>query len=433
MKSVAFHTLGCKLNFAETSTVGRQFLNAGFQKKEFHEAADVYIINTCSVTEQANKKCRKIIKQALKQNEDGYVIIMGCYAQLKPTEISEIPGVDMVVGAGDKFRILELIEDFQKTDNPCVYNDAIKEVNDFHASYSIGDRTRSFLKIQDGCDYKCSFCTIPLARGKSRSDSLENILRNAEELAEGGIKEVVLTGVNIGDYGKDQPGTFLDVIQAIDEVEGIERFRISSIEPNLLSNEIISFVAQSKRFMPHFHIPLQSGNNEMLSKMRRRYRRELYADRVSQIKSLMPNACIGVDVIVGFHGETDAHFQDTYTFLNELDISYLHVFTYSERENTHALSMQGAIPMHKRRERSQMLRILSEKKKRFFYEPFTGSARPVLWEGKEANGMIEGFTDNYLKVKIPYQEALTNTITPVHLSKINAEGVMEGAILTSVY
>lgn len=433
MKSVAFHTLGCKLNFAETSTVGRQFLNAGFQKKEFHEAADVYIINTCSVTEQANKKCRKIIKQALKQNEDGYVIIMGCYAQLKPTEISEIPGVDMVVGAGDKFRILELIEDFQKTDNPCVYNDAIKEVNDFHASYSIGDRTRSFLKIQDGCDYKCSFCTIPLARGKSRSDSLENILRNAEELAEGGIKEVVLTGVNIGDYGKDQPGTFLDVIQAIDEVEGIERFRISSIEPNLLSNEIISFVAQSKRFMPHFHIPLQSGNNEMLGKMRRRYRRELYADRVSQIKSLMPNACIGVDVIVGFHGETDAHFQDTYTFLNELDISYLHVFTYSERENTHALSMQGAIPMHKRRERSQMLRILSEKKKRFFYEPFTGSARPVLWEGKEANGMIEGFTDNYLKVKIPYQEALTNTITPVHLSKINAEGVMEGAILTSVY
>ncbi|MEM6765919.1 MAG: tRNA (N(6)-L-threonylcarbamoyladenosine(37)-C(2))-methylthiotransferase MtaB, partial [Bacteroidota bacterium] len=404
MKSVAFHTLGCKLNFAETSTVGRQFLNAGFQKKEFHEAADVYIINTCSVTEQANKKCRKIIKQALKQNEDGYVIIMGCYAQLKPTEISEIPGVDMVVGAGDKFRILELIEDFQKTDNPCVYNDAIKEVNDFHASYSIGDRTRSFLKIQDGCDYKCSFCTIPLARGKSRSDSLENILRNAEELAEGGIKEVVLTGVNIGDYGKDQPGTFLDVIQAIDEVEGIERFRISSIEPNLLSNEIISFVAQSKRFMPHFHIPLQSGNNEILGKMRRRYRRELYADRVSQIKSLMPNACIGVDVIVGFHGETDAHFQDTYAFLNELDISYLHVFTYSERENTHALSMQGAIPKHKRRERSQMLRILSEKKKRFFYEPFTGSARPVLWEGKEANGMIEGFTDNYLKVKIPYQE-----------------------------
>ncbi|MEM8900215.1 MAG: tRNA (N(6)-L-threonylcarbamoyladenosine(37)-C(2))-methylthiotransferase MtaB [Bacteroidota bacterium] len=428
MKTVAFHTLGCKLNFSETSTIGRQFLDAGFQKKEFHEAADVYVINTCSVTEQANKKCRKIIKQALKQNEDGYVIIMGCYAQLKPTEISEIPGVDMVVGAGDKFRILELIEDFQKTDNPCVFNDAIKEVNDFHSSYSIGDRTRSFLKIQDGCDYKCSFCTIPLARGKSRSDSLENILENARELAQSGIKEVVLTGVNIGDYGKDQPGTFLDVIKALDEVEGIERFRISSIEPNLLSNEIISFVAQSKRFMPHFHIPLQSGNNEMLGKMRRRYRRELYVDRVNQIKTLMPNACIGVDVIVGFHGETDAHFQDTYTFLNELEVSYLHVFTYSERENTHAIGMEGAIPMHTRRERSQMLRMLSEKKKRYFYEPFAGSTRPVLWEGKETDGMIEGFTDNYIKVKVPYHEALTNTISSITLQEVNAEGVMQGAI-----
>ncbi|MCB0855679.1 MAG: MiaB/RimO family radical SAM methylthiotransferase, partial [Bacteroidetes bacterium] len=300
MHTVAFHTLGCKLNFSETSAIGRQFLEKGFSKTDFSNPADVYVINTCSVTENANKKCRKIIKQALKQNPDGYIIVVGCYAQLKPTEISEIPGVDMVLGAGDKFRIFELVDNFTKESNPCIFHGKITEVNSFKDAFSVGDRTRSFLKVQDGCDYKCSFCTIPLARGKSRSDKLENILANAQSIASRGVKEIVLTGVNIGDYGKDQPGTFLDVIKALDETEGIERFRISSIEPNLLTNQIIEFVAQSRRFMPHFHIPLQSGNNELLSKMRRRYKRELYQDRVSTIKSLMPDACIGVDVIVGF-------------------------------------------------------------------------------------------------------------------------------------
>ena len=312
--------MGCKLNFSETSAIARQFLEEGFSKTDFSNPADVYVINTCSVTENANKKCRKIIKQALKQNHEAYIIVVGCYAQLKPTEISEIPGVDMVLGAGDKFRILELVENFTKESNPCIFHGKIGEVNSFKDAFSLGDRTRSFLKVQDGCDYKCTFCTIPLARGKSRSDSLSNILDNAKKIAEKGIKEIVLTGVNIGDYGKDQPGTFLDVIKALDEVEGIERFRISSIEPNLLNNQIIEFVSKSKRFMPHFHIPLQSGNNELLGKMRRRYKRELYQDRVSTIKSLMPDACIGVDVIVGFPGETEAHFEDTYRFLNELDI-----------------------------------------------------------------------------------------------------------------
>ncbi|MEZ4825788.1 MAG: MiaB/RimO family radical SAM methylthiotransferase [Bacteroidia bacterium] len=308
MQTVAFHTLGCKLNFSETSTIARQFYEAGFSKTEFTLPADVYVVNTCSVTENANKTCKRIIRQALRLNPDAYVIVAGCYAQLKPQEIADIPGVDLVVGAGDKFRILELVNDFTKEKNPCIYNDPIRNVADFRESYSVGDRTRSFLKVQDGCDYKCSFCTIPLARGKSRSDTIENILKNARKIAEEGVNEIVLTGVNIGDYGKDQPGTFLDVIRALDEVEGITRFRISSIEPNLLNNEIIRFVAQSKRFMPHFHVPVQSGSNEMLSKMRRRYKRELYADRVATIRSAMPHACIGVDVIVGFRGETDLHF-----------------------------------------------------------------------------------------------------------------------------
>jgi len=430
MKTVAFHTLGCKLNFAETSAIGRQFIEQGFEKKDFSESADVYVINTCSVTEQANRKCRNIIRQAMKKNPDGYVIVAGCYAQLKPQEIAEIPGVDLVVGAGDKFRILELIGDFRKTDNPCVYNSDIKSVNDFVDAYSIGDRTRTFLKIQDGCDYKCSFCTIPLARGKSRSDSLAHIVENARKIADAGIQEIVLTGVNIGDYGKDQPETFLDVIQALDEVEGIQRFRISSIEPNLLHDDIIQFVGQSRRFMPHFHIPLQSGDNEILAKMRRRYRRELYADRVATIKSSMPHACIGVDVIVGFPGETDSHFEHTYRFLHDLDISYLHVFTYSERENTYAASMDGTIPLKGRHQRNQRLRNLSAMKRRYFYQQYTDSLRTVLFEHEQKDGIMYGFTDNYIKVATPFDPALSNQLKQVYLEKVNGEGIMEGKCMS---
>ena len=428
MQSVAFYTLGCKLNFSETSTIGRQFTGAGFETREFSQAADVYVVNTCSVTENANKKCRRVIKQALKLNPDAFVIVVGCYAQLKPQEIVEIPGVDLVLGAGDKFRILELVEDFTKTDNPCIFNSEISEVDSFVDAYSVDERTRAFLKIQDGCDYKCSFCTIPLARGRSRSDSLENILGNARALSDHGIKEVVLTGVNIGDYGKDQPGSFLDVIQALDQApgtEGLRRFRISSIEPNLCHDEVIAFVADSQRFMPHFHMPLQSGNDELLAKMRRRYRRDLYADRVATIKRLMPDACIGVDVIVGFPGETDAHFEDTYQFLNELDVAYLHVFTYSERENTLAPTLTGQVPMKVRHQRSQRLRMLSEKKRRYFYEGFLGQTREVLFEGGEKEGLMFGFTDNYLKVRLPYSPELANELRPVSLERLHADGTLE--------
>lgn len=428
MKRVAFYTLGCKLNFSETSAIGRQFTTAGFEKVPFEKKADVYVINTCSVTENANRKCRKVVKQALKQNEAAYIAVVGCYAQLKPKEISEIPGVDMVLGAGDKFRILELAKDFQKGDNSCIYNSNIKEVNSFVDAYSVGDRTRAFLKIQDGCDYKCAFCTIPLARGKSRSDSLENILSNARKLSADGVKEVVLTGVNIGDYGKDQPGKFLDVIQALDEAEdteNIRRFRISSIEPNLCNDDVITFVAQSKRFMPHFHMPLQSGNNELLARMRRRYKRERYTDRVRKIKELMPDACIGVDVIVGFPGETEVHFRDTYQYLQELPVSYLHVFTYSERENTAAWDMPAVVPLPERHKRSKMLRILSNKKRRFFYEQFVGQDRPVLFEGKEPSGEMFGFTDNYIKVVTSAQAEWGNEIMPIHLKETNPDGFME--------
>lgn len=429
MQTVAFHTLGCKLNFTETSAIGRQFLENGFSKTDFSSVADVYVVNTCSVTENANKKCRNIIRQALKQNPEGYVIVVGCYAQLKPKEISQIPGVDLVLGAGDKFRIMELVEDFTKEPNPCVYNSEIQEVNGFVDAYSLGDRTRSFLKIQDGCDYKCSFCTIPLARGKSRSDSRENILRNAATLAQKGIKEIVLTGVNIGDYGKDQPGSFFDIVQMLDtapELSGVERIRISSIEPNLLNNDIIAYVTQAQRFMPHFHVPLQSGNNEMLAKMRRRYRRELYVDRVQTIKALMPDSCIGVDVIVGFPGETDTHFEDTYQFLTELDISYLHVFSYSERENTVAINMDGAVPLKVRHARSKRLRMLSNKKRRVFYENFVGQERPVLFEGKaNPGGMMHGFTDNYIKVETPFKAELINAIRKRELVEVNDKGIMQ--------
>ncbi|MEL6251471.1 MAG: tRNA (N(6)-L-threonylcarbamoyladenosine(37)-C(2))-methylthiotransferase MtaB [Bacteroidota bacterium] len=427
MRTVAFHTLGCKLNFSETSAISRQFYDAGFSKSSFSQAADVYVVNTCSVTENANKKCRKIIKQALKHNPHAYVIVVGCYAQLKPKEISEIPGVDLVLGAGDKFRIFEVVDEFSKEENPCVYNSQITEVDGFVDAYSHGDRTRSFLKIQDGCDYKCTFCTIPLARGRSRSDTIENIVDNARKLADQGVREIVLTGVNIGDYGKglESKDTFLDVIKALDEIEEVSRFRISSIEPNLLSNEIIQFVAQSKRFMPHFHIPLQSGNNELLGKMRRRYRRELYSDRVNEIKRLMPHACIGVDVIVGFPGEADTHFEDTYLFLNELDVSYLHVFTYSERENTLAAGMEGVVPVSTRHERSKRLRILSDKKKRFFYDQYVGQERAILFEGAEEKGYMFGFTDNYIKVKTSFDQERINQIQVFNMEKVNAEGLME--------
>lgn len=426
-KTVAFHTLGCKLNFSETSTIARQFLDHGFEKRQFSEPSDVYVVNTCSVTEQANQKCRQIIRKALKLNPDAYVIVVGCYAQLKPTEISEIPGVDMVLGAGDKFRIMELVSDFTKEDNPCVFNSEINEVNSFVDAFSVGDRTRSFLKVQDGCNYKCTFCTIPLARGKSRSDTIENVLANARKVADRGVKEIVLTGVNIGDYGQglEDELTFLDLIRKLDEVEGIQRFRISSIEPNLLSNEIIEFVAQSKRFMPHFHIPLQSGNNELLGKMRRRYKRELYADRVARIKEVMPDACIGVDVIVGFPGETEAHFLDTYEFLNQLDVSYFHVFTYSERDNTLAIDMEGVVPKKERHRRNDMLRILSEKKKRSFYQDFEETSRPILWETSQQEGLMTGFSDNYIKVNREYQPEMVNTISTEELQEVLPNGLMQ--------
>lgn len=424
MNTVAFYTLGCKLNFSETSVIGRSFLNAGFHKVTFEENADVYVINTCSVTEEANKKCRYIVRNALSRNPGAYIVVMGCYAQLKPYEIAEIPGVDLVVGAKDKFRILGLIGDMQKHENPCVYNSGIQEVSTFQDAYSLGDRTRSYLKIQDGCDYKCTFCTIPLARGKSRSDSLENIIANANQIAQKGVREIVLAGVNIGDYGKGQPHSFLDVIQALDKVEGIDRIRISSIEPNLLTEEIISFVADSQRFMPHFHIPLQSGNNEILGAMRRRYRRELYQERVDWIRKCIPDAAIGVDVIVGFPGETETHFLDTYQFLNELDITYLHVFPYSERENTPASEMNEVVPKQERANRNKMLRILSDKKRLFFYRQYEQTIRPILWEAEKENGIMSGFTDNYIKVGVPFDENLVNKITPMRLGVVTAEGVM---------
>lgn len=429
---VAFYTLGCKLNFSETSTVARQFSERGFEKVEFGSYADVCVINTCSVTDNADRKCRKIVRQALNANPSAFVAIIGCYAQLKPQEIVAIPGVDLVLGAGQKFRLFDFVDDFSKREVGEALAGDIGQVNGFMESFSLGDRTRSFLKIQDGCDYKCSFCTIPLARGKSRSDSLENVLTNARTIAQNGVKEIVLTGVNTGDYGKDQPHDFLDVVQAIDEVEGIERIRISSIEPNLLTNEIIEFTATSKRFMPHFHIPLQSGNDEMLAAMRRRYRRDLYVDRVTRIKELMPHACIGVDVIVGFPGETEAHFLDTYQFLNELDVSYFHVFTYSERANTHALTLPDPVPMQERNKRSKMLRTLSEKKKRYFYNQFVGQTRPVLIEAEKKGDRMFGFTDNYIKVALPVAADQFNSLAQCELTEVDPQGLMVGKLVTPV-
>lgn len=415
-KKVAFYTLGCKLNYSETSSIGRLFKDAGYDTTAFNSRADVYVINTCSVTDNADKKCRKVVKEALKHSPNAYITIVGCYAQLKPKEIAEIPGVDMVLGAAEKFNIIEHINDLTKQEKTIVYNGPIDETNQFVSAYSIGDRTRTFLKVQDGCDYSCTFCTIPLARGGSRSGKIEDIVRQAEEIAASGVKEIVLTGVNIGDFGiRDgkREDRFLDLVQALDEVEGIDRIRISSIEPNLLSNDIIEFVAQSKRFVPHFHMPLQSGSNKILSLMRRRYKRELYTERVAFIKSLMPNCCIGVDVIVGFPGETREDFIDTYNFLNDLDISYLHVFTYSERENTIAAQMDGAVPGAQRSDRSKMLHILSEKKRRAFYDSQLGETGDVLFEADEKDGYMHGFSKNYVKVRTLYDPLLVNEVVPV--------------------
>ncbi|PWL28479.1 tRNA (N(6)-L-threonylcarbamoyladenosine(37)-C(2))-methylthiotransferase MtaB [uncultured Roseivirga sp.] len=428
MKKVAFYTLGCKLNFSETSTISRQFEDRGFQKVEFSNTPDVFIINTCSVTENADKKCKKIVKEAQKINPDGFVAIIGCYAQLKPKEISEIEGVDAVLGAAEKFRLLDLLPTFQKSDEAQVLASEIKEARAFNNAYSINDRTRTFLKVQDGCNYHCAFCTIPLARGKSRSDSIANIIKSAEEIAATDTKEVVLTGVNIGDFGIQEGKRvekFVDLVKAIDQVNGIDRIRISSIEPNLLTNEIIEYTLTSNRFVPHFHIPLQSGSNKILRKMRRRYLRELYEDRVSKIKNIIPDSCIGVDVIVGFPGETEEDFLDTYNFLNGLNISYLHVFTYSERANTAAPDMEGTVPMKERNRRSKMLRILSEKKKRQFYESQLGTTRTVLFEDDVQDGMMHGFTENYVRVAAKYDPLLINELKTVQLTQINDNGVVE--------
>lgn len=428
MKKVAFYTLGCKLNYSETSTISRQFEEKGYKKVGFEDNPDIFIINTCSVTENADKKCKKIVKEAKKISPNSYVTIIGCYAQLKPKEISEIKGVDAVLGAAEKFRLIELLDGFAKEQETKVLASEIQEATTFNNAYSMHDRTRTFLKVQDGCNYGCAFCTIPLARGKSRSDAIENILVSAREIAETDVKEVVLTGVNIGDFGIQdgkRKEKFADLVTALDEVEGIDRFRISSIEPNLLTNEIIDFASRSKRFVPHFHIPLQSGSNTILRKMGRRYLRELYVDRVTKIKSLMPHCCIGVDVIVGFPGETDELFLETYNFLNELPVSYLHVFTYSERANTRATEMEEVVPMKTRHERSKMLRILSEKKKRKFYEENLGQTFDVLFEEDIEDGKMHGFTENYIRVSAKYDPLLINEIKKVTLDEINEKGTVE--------
>ncbi|MEH6535708.1 MAG: tRNA (N(6)-L-threonylcarbamoyladenosine(37)-C(2))-methylthiotransferase MtaB [Psychroserpens sp.] len=429
-KKVAFYTLGCKLNFSETSTIARNFSSEGFERVDFKEKADIYVINTCSVTENADKRFKSVVKQAQKVNPDAFVAAVGCYAQLKPQELADVDGVDLVLGATEKFKITDYLNDLSKNDMGEVHSCEIEEADFYVGSYSFGDRTRAFLKVQDGCDYKCTYCTIPLARGISRSDALENVLQNAKEISAKNIKEIVLTGVNIGDYGKGEFGnkkhehTFYELVQALDDVEGIERLRISSIEPNLLKNETIEFVSKSKTFVPHFHIPLQSGSNEILKLMRRRYVKELYIDRVTKIKEVMPHACIGVDVIVGFPGETDELFLETYNFLNELDISYLHVFTYSERDNTVAASLEGIVPKNVRAKRSKMLRGLSVKMRRAFYENQIGSTRTVLFEGENKEGYIHGFTENYVKVKTPWNPELVNTLQKIQLTEIDTDGLV---------
>jgi threonylcarbamoyladenosine tRNA methylthiotransferase MtaB len=425
-KKVAFYTLGCKLNFSETSTIARLFEDAGFAKVDFEDTPDVYVINTCSVTDNADKKCKQLVKKALKTNPNAFVTIVGCYAQLKPEEIGKIPGVDLVLGANEKFDIISYIENTDKKEEATVAYKNIKETKSFVPAVSFGDRTRSFLKVQDGCDYFCTFCTIPLARGKSRNASIAETIEEAKKIANTDIKEVVLTGVNIGDFGQGEGENFFQLIQALDKVEGIDRYRISSIEPNLLSNEIIDFcLTDSNKFVPHFHIPLQVGNDRILKAMRRKYERSLYAERVAQIKSLRKDCCIGVDVIVGFPGETDEEFLDSYNFLQSIDISYLHVFTYSERANTSAPKLGETVPMEKRKERSKMLHILSDKKKRAFYEENVGSERTVLFEAEEDEGIMFGFTENYVKVKTPFDTSLVNQFRKVKLTAIDRDGIMK--------
>jgi threonylcarbamoyladenosine tRNA methylthiotransferase MtaB len=442
-RTVAFHTLGCKLNYSETSALARLFEGSGYLPVKFEEGADIYVLNTCSVTEQADKECQKIVRQALRRQPGAFVVVTGCYAQLKPHEIADIPGVDLVLGAGEKFRILDYVDDLSKAQGKgMVHAGEVRDVNTFTASFSFGDRTRSFLKVQDGCDYKCSFCTIPQARGASRSDTVENVLQNARQIAAGGAREIVLTGVNLGDFGNgteviegtrvQKEALFIDLIRQLDRLEEVSRFRISSIEPNLLTDEIISFVAQSERFMPHFHIPLQSGNDKQLREMRRRYRRDLYAERVALAKRLMPHACIGCDVIVGFPGETEADFLETYQFLQTLDVSYLHVFTYSERANTPAAEMPGVVPVEERRRRNQALRGLSEMKRRAFYSEHLGAERPVLFEQHKDRSLLSGFTDNYVKIEMPFEEGRLNTIAPVFLGQMSADGEAVEAVASVV-
>lgn len=436
-KKVAFYTLGCKLNFSETSTISRDFLQKGFEKVAFEEVADIYVINTCSVTENADKQFKSIVRKALALNPQAFVAAIGCYAQLKPEELAAVDGVDLVLGATEKFKLTDYINDLSKNEQGEVHACEIDQADFYMGSYAIGDRTRAFLKVQDGCDYKCTYCTIPLARGISRSDTLENVLKNAKEISDQGIKEIVLTGVNIGDYGKGEFGnkkhehTFYDLVTALDEVEGIERLRISSIEPNLLNNQIIEFVSRSKTFVPHFHIPLQSGSDELLKLMRRRYLTSLYIERVSKIKAVLPDACIGVDVIVGFPGETDELFLETYHFLNRLDISYLHVFTYSERDNTPAAEMEGAVDKGVRHKRSKMLRALSVKKRRAFYESQLGKTKTVLFESENKEGYIHGFTENYVKVKCPWNPDLVNTLRKIKLTHIDADGLVRFDFVTN--
>jgi threonylcarbamoyladenosine tRNA methylthiotransferase MtaB len=435
-KKVAFYTLGCKLNFSETSTIARNFKNEGFQRVDFESKADVYVINTCSVTDNADKRFKSIVKNALKQNSNAFLIAVGCYAQLKPEELAAVDGVDLVLGATEKFNVTSYINDLTKNEVGEVHSCEISEADFYVGSYSIGDRTRAFLKIQDGCDYKCTYCTIPLARGISRSDTLDNVLKNAKEIASKGIKEIVLTGVNIGDYGKGEFGnkkhehTFFELVKELDKIDGIHRLRISSIEPNLLTDATIDFVSKSSSFVPHFHIPLQSGSDELLKKMKRRYLQKTYTNRVERIKETMPNACIGVDVIVGFPGETDELFLETYNYLNALDISYLHVFTYSERPNTEAFDMEGVVPNNVRAKRSKMLRGLSVKKRRAFYESQLGKTATVLFENENKEGYIHGFTENYIKVKFPFDAKLTNTFQRIRLTEIDRDGIMKCSLST---
>lgn len=429
-RSVAFYTLGCKLNFAETSTIARDLQAEGYRKVDFDQAADLYVINTCSVTDNADKRCRYVVRQARRQNPEAFIAVVGCYAQLQPGEIAGIPGVDLVLGASEKFNLADYLDDLSKRETGQVHACEVSDADFYVGSYAIGDRTRAFLKVQDGCDYKCTYCTIPMARGISRSATLEQVRQSAAEISGQGIKEIVLTGVNIGDYGKGEFGnkrhehTFLELVRDLDRVPGIERVRISSIEPNLLRNEIIDFVAGSAHFVPHFHIPLQSGSNDLLKRMKRRYLRELYAERVARIRAVMPEACIGVDVIVGFPGESELHFQETFDFLHELDISYLHVFTYSERPGTPAAEMDGVVAEPERKRRSKMLRNLSEKKRRSFYQSQLGRERTVLFEGENRQGYITGFTENYVKVKAPWDPTLVNTLQQVRLDRIDPDGLV---------